>query len=237
MRYFLVPLLVLVSGMACAASAADELAYRTITVTGDAEVKKEPDQAIVSIGIEEQNAKLEVARKATDDQLKALFSIAKSMGIEDKDMQTTYSSIQPVYDYTNNATRVFRGYNVNHQVQITLKKPDQLAALTEKLLAAKIDQINNVEYGLQKKDEAESEALKKALAKAKEKAAMMASAYDESLGKVLVINESGVQSQPVPMMMKARMAPMSVASDAVESAPPAGEVSITANVTVTFSLK
>ncbi len=218
-------------------ASAEEYAYRTITVTGDANVKKAPDKATISISIEEESEDLAAAKKATDDQLEALYSIAKNAGIAEKDMQTTYSSIQPVYDY-NNGTRSFRSYNVNHQVELTLKQPDKVAALTEKLLAAKIDQINNVTYGLQEEDDAQSEALKKALAKAKTKAQMMASSLGESVDRVLQINESGVSFQPLPIMMRKSMmmsgAPM--AEDA-SVAPPTGEIAINANVTVTFSLK
>lgn len=228
------------------AHADDIIARRTVTVTGEAEVKKAPDKADISISIEEEDKSLEVAREETDKQLKALYRIAGETGIEKKDMQTNYSSVQPIYDYVSdngrgNNRRVFRGYNVNHQVTLTLRDTDKLATLTEKLLAAKIDQINNVTYGLQKDDAAKDEALKAALLKAKAKAGMMASTLGESVDRVYQINESGISYQPPMPMAYARKsmampgAPM--AMDAAAETPPSGEITVNANVTVTFMLK
>lgn len=230
--------LVLVILMAPYLSHAEDVMVRSITVTGDAEVKKTPDKADVSISIQEENKSLEEARRLTDQQLKALTRIAKEVGIADKDMQTSYSSIQPTYDYTDNK-QIFRGYSVNHQILITLRDVSKVAVLTEKLLEGKIDQIDNVQYGLQKEDESKQEALKLALGKAKVKAEGMTAALGTSLGQVLQINESGVSFQPIPVMMRAaKMAPAAMAMDgAIASAPPTGEIAVNANVSVTFALK
>ncbi|MFO1243330.1 MAG: SIMPL domain-containing protein [Rickettsiales bacterium] len=229
--------LVLAILMAPYLSHAEDIAVRSITVTGDAEVKKAPDKADVSISVEEENKSLEEARRLTDQQLKSLTRIAKEVGISDKDMQTSYSSIQPVYDYTD-GKQVFRAYSVNHQILITLRDLSKVAVLTEKLLEAKIDNINNVSYGLQNEDASKEEALKLALAKAKSKAQGMTAALGTSLGQVLQINESGVSFQPIPVMMRAaKMAPAAMAMDAGASAPPTGEIAVNANVSVTFALK
>lgn len=224
----------------------EEVAVRSIIVNGDAEVRKAPDKADVSISIQEENKSLEEARRLTEAQLKSLYRIAKELGIPEKDMKTSYSSVQPVYDYTN-GKQVFRAYSVNHQIQITLRKLDQLAVLMEKLLDARIDQIDNVQYGLQDENVSKDEALKKALERAKLKASAMASAYGETLGRVIQINESGVDYQPIPMpMMRKAFAMEASDSGMVASAPPApplppaaptGEISINATVNVTFALK
>lgn len=225
--------------------AEEMVAARTIVVSGDAEVKKAPDKADINISIQEENKSLDEARRLTEAQLKSLYRITKELGISEKDMKTSYSSVQPVYDY-NNGKQTFRAYSVNHQIQITLRKLDQLAVLTEKLLDARIDQIDNVLYGLQDENDSKDEALKKALERAKLKASAMASAYGESLGRVIQINESGVEYQPIPMPMVRKAFAMEAAdSGMIASAPPAppplptptGEISINATVNVTFALK
>ncbi len=221
------------------AQAEDVSPGRTITVRGDAEVKRAPDKAEISIGIQEQRRNLKEAQKATDEQLKALYSIAKEMGVEQKDMRTEYSSVQPIYNYEE-ARQVFSGYTVNHQISVTLRDIDKIADFTQKLMDSKIDQINNIMFGLQKEDEARDEALKLALEKARAKAMMLARVSGETLGKVYSINESGVQFQPMPVSMmrgKAMMAMEGAAPAMDMAAPPSGEMTIHADVQATFLLK
>lgn len=218
------------------AHAEEAVLARTITVSGDADVKKAPDKADINISIQEENKSLDEARRLTDAQLKSLYRIAKETGIPEKDMQTSYSSVQPVYDY-HNGKQTFRAYSVNHQIQVTLNKVDQVGVLTEKLLNARIDNIDNVQYGLQNEDSARDEALKKALTKARAKAQSMASTLGESLGRVMQINESGVSFQPIPMMMRAKGTQDAVVAMESAASPPTGEIAVNANVTVTFALK
>lgn len=222
------------------AHAQEVVAARTITVSGDAEVKVAPDKADVAIGIQEQNQKLKEAQRLTDEQLKALYRIAKEMGIAEKDLRTDYSSVQPIYEYTPEAKQIFKGYSVNHQVTVTLRDITKVAELTEKLLDAKIDQINNIQYGLQKEDEAREAALNEALLKAKRKAEMLAKTMNERIEKVYSINESGISMQPMPMVMRGKAMAMDgggAVMPEMAAAPPAGEMAISANLTASFLLK
>lgn len=240
MRFAPVALLGLLLTAPVAQAADTAVIGRSITVGGDAEIKRAPDKVDVSIGIQEQRRDLAEARKATDEQLKALYRIAKETGIAEKDLRTDYSSVQPVYDY-NNGKRIFTGYSVTHQVTATLRAADKLADFTQKLLDAKIDQIDNIVFGLQKEDDARQEALKLAIAKARQKAEILARSEGESLGKVYSINEAGMYFEPVPLPMlrgKAMMAMDAAAPAMQESAsPPAGEISVRAEVQATFLLK
>lgn len=224
------------------ASAQEVLPGRLVTVTGEAEVRRAPDKVDVSVNISEQSHNAEQAKKLADEKIEALYKIASSLSIAKNDMRTDYSAVQPVYNYTNTG-QVFQGYSVVHQVTLTLRDVNKVAVLTEKLIAAKIDQINNVQYGLQKEDEAKDEALKEALIKARRKAEMLAGAMRETVDKVYAINESGVSFQPIPMpMMRGKAMMMEAAASAPvmadESAnPPSGEIAIHANLTATFLLK
>lgn len=225
------------------AHAGDTVTGRTVTVRGEAEIKRAPDKADVSIGIQEQKRDLKEAQKATDDQLKALYRIAKELGIAEKDLRTDYSSVQPVYNYNNNDGRqIFAGYSVNHQVTVTLRDVAKVAELTQKLTAAGIDQINNILFGLQQEDSARDEALELALKKARAKADMLAKASGETLGKVYSISESGVHFDPRPMPMmrgKAMMAMEAAGAPAMDAAapPPSGEMVVRADVQATFLLQ
>lgn len=209
---------------------------RTITVSAEAETRQAPDRVTLQVGIQEQAKTLAEAQKRTNEQLKALDRVAKDMQIPADKIQTTYSNTNPNYTYKDNK-RVFEGYNVNHQISVILDRPEQLGALMEKLTAAGIDEINNVQYGLKDEQSAKTEALKKAAAGARTKAEQVAGAMGEKLGKLLSLNESGTSYQPIPMpMMRMAKGNAMMAAEAAPS-PPAGGLTINTNVQATFALQ
>lgn len=214
---------------------------RSVTVRGEAEVKRAPDKADISVGIQEQKRDLKEAQKTTDEQLKALYRLAREMGIAEKDLRTDYSSVQPVYNYRQDGTQVFTGYSVNHQVTVTLRSLGKLGDFTQKLLDAKIDQINGITFGLQKEDDARQEALDLALKNARAKAETLAGSAGEAVGKVYSLSEVGVYFEPVPMPMMRGKAMVAMdaapAMDNAAAAPPPGEMSVRADVQATFLLK
>ena len=230
--------LLLLAPLAAQAQAAAQPVPRTITVSSDAEVRTAPDRVTLQIGIQEEAKTLPEAQKRTNDQLRALDRVAKEMEIPADKMQTVYSSTQPKYGWDQKTNkRLFEGYNVHHQVSILLDKPDRLAALMEKITAAGIDEINNVQYGLQDEQKAKTDALKKAATNARAKAEQVATAMGEKLGKLLSLSDSGTNYQPMPMpMMRMAKAQNLMAADAAPN-PPAGGITINSNVQATFALQ
>lgn len=210
---------------------------RSISVNADAQLDAKPDLALVNINLEEQAKKLVDAKAATNKQLRALEAVAKQMGIAPAKIQTTSSSTQPQYRYEPNNKRVFEGYIVSHRIQLQVEKIEIIGELLEKLTSAGIDQIDNVSYTVKDDQAVKEQALIKATQNARRKAEKMVAAAGSSIGKVITISESGASFQPI-MAMRAKAAPM-MADAAMESAPelPAGGVSVSANVNVTFELK
>lgn len=210
--------------------------YRTVSVNAEAEIKSAPDQVEVSLGLSERAPKLETARKAVDEQLKALYGIAKDLKIAEKDLQTTSSSVQPEYDYVKDK-QVFKGYQVSHSVTVTLHKLDDLAPFLDKALGAKIDEVNNIEFSLDKQDELREQALEAAMRKARRKADVLAAAAGMKVGQVVDIQEGGAAEPPRPIMMRGKAMMMaSHAESSMDAAPPAGEMEVNASVSVTYTL-
>ncbi len=216
------------------AHAQEVVMQEVISVSADAEAKGAPDKVDVSLGLSEQNVKLEDARARVDAQLDALYEIAEEMDIEKDDLQTSYSSVQPVYNYRDNE-REFKGYQVTHNITVTLRDTDKLATFTNKVLEAKIDEIHNIQFGLENQDALVNEALQKAVAKAKAKADALAGAAGVKVGQVISLNEGTQMQMPRPMM---RMEMSAMASaDKVASAPPGGSISVNATVSVVYELQ
>ena len=129
------------------------------------------------------------------------------------------------------------GYSVTHNVTVTLRKLDDLGPFTEAVLAAKIDEINGVVYGIENMDSLKESALKLAIEKAKRKADVMAAAAGVKAGPVVSIQESGavLPPRPMPRMMKAMA--MEVGSADAAPTPPPGELTVHVDVSVTYELQ
>lgn len=232
------------------AYAADLAPVRSITVSGMAERKVVPDEAHITVNLNAQDKALATARAAHDKKLSRVMALVKQAGIDAKKVSTQSSNIQPVYTYRNdgsgNSKRVFEGYRVQTNLDITVGNTAKLAGLMDSIAKGGFEQGANTEWGnllsvyytLSNPDALRDEMLAQAIRNARTKAEKMADAAGAEIGGVYQINENGTpQFQPVmaaapqALMMRAE-----IASDKA-MAPPAGEQNVQSNVTVTYELK
>lgn len=234
--------------------AAGELqALRTISVSGMAERKIVPNEAHLRVNLNSVDMKMAAAKAAHDVKLKKLLSITKEADIDERKVRTESSTIQPLYDYVNDpktgqGTRVFKGYRVQTQLDVTVADTAKLGDLMEQITNAGFEDGANTEWGdllslnyqIADPDKQRDELLAEAIGNAKAKAARMADAAGTSLGRVYQINEGNAPSfqppVPMPMVMMAKAADMSASREAAY-APPAGEQNVQASVNVVFELK
>lgn len=225
-------------------------AIRSITVSGLAERKVVPDEAHIQVNLNAQDKDMAKARAAHQQKLGKLLELVKKASIDEKKVATQSSNIQPVYTYRNdakgNSQRVFEGYRVQTNIDITVGDTSKLGGLMDSIASAGLEQGANTEWGsllsiyytIAEPDKIRDELLVAAIANAHAKAERMADAADAKLGAVYQINENGTpQFQPVMMATRAPMMAMAKSADAMESAPPAGEQQLQSNVTVTYELK
>ncbi len=95
-----------------------------ITVNGEAVVKVQPDQIIITFGIETWDKNIMAAKQENNEIMKKAVAVIKEAGIQDKDIQTDYLSIEPRYG-DNYEKRNFIGYFVRNTLVVTLAEPRQ----------------------------------------------------------------------------------------------------------------
>jgi hypothetical protein len=238
-----------VSLLSTSALAQEMRAIRSITVSGMAERKVVPDEAHITVNLNAQDKDMAKARAAHQQKLAKLMAIVKKNGIDERKVSTQSANIQPIYTYRNDSNghsqRVFEGYRVQTQLDVTVGDTAKLGTLMDEISSAGFEQGANTEWGnlisiyytLSKPDQLRDEMLVQAIANAKAKAERMADAAGAGLGKVYSINENGTpQFQPV-MVAAAPRAMMMKAEAAMDAAPPAGEQNVQSNVTVTYELQ
>ena len=161
---------------------------RSITVTGNAEVRVVPDEASLSFGVETWDKDLDVAKSKNDDIVGKVLSALERQGVEPKHIQTDYLNIEPRYE-DSYERRNFIGYFVRKNIEVTLKDLAKFEAVLTNLLQAGVNYVNGVVFRTTELRKHRDEARALALQAALEKAAAMAKELGQEIGEPLSIRE------------------------------------------------
>ena len=207
---------------------------RTITVSGEGTISGTPDQAQLSAGVATAAPTAQAALAENARKMTAVFDALKQMGVPERAIQTSNFSVQPQYA-TNARGEQGRitGYQVSNQVDVTLDDTKKLGPALDTLIAAGANQIDSVGFGIKNPEALRTKAREAAIADARSRAETYARAAGVAVGGVLSIADNG-GSMPMPMNRIRAMAGLVAPT---ETPTAAGEMSVTANVTVVFEIK
>lgn len=209
----------------------------TVTVNASSEVKAVPDRASFSVDVVVQGETAEDAQSAASEPVDAVMAALSKLGIEDKSIQTTYTGVSPLYDWSGETQRIV-GYESRTSITVSDVAVDDVTAAMEACVTAGATSTSGPNYYASSYDDAYAQALAQAIEASRAKAAVMAEAAGVSLGEVVSITE-GYQNTSYRYVESAAAMEMDVTVDeadagAAKLAP--GEVSIEAQVTVTYAL-
>lgn len=204
----------------------------SIAVQGEGKVFAQPDVFQLDITVSKLANSTADAQTQTKQIMDQVISIAKNLGIESKDIQTTNLSIYPEYDY-NNSIQTVKGYRATHSLTLKIRKLDTVDAIIPKISFDNNIQIASMRYDIDDKTPFYSLARKLAYAKAQQKAKELAELATVSLDKAISISDQIISYPVYPMYTKQAN---TFAVDAVwagggaEIAPGQMEVSVQVNV-------
>lgn len=184
------------SGVAAAQS--DGTVNRTLSVTGNGRSYLSPDIAHIMIGVHTEGSDAGGAVDSNNANTQQVKDILLEKGVKPEDIQTTNFSIWPnqQYDQTGKMTGIV--YMVDNSLRVTLRDLDQLGELLNTVIDAGANRIDNIQFDVEDRSEALSEARKLAVEDAEEQAQELADAAGLSLGSIQSISTSG-SSMPYPM--------------------------------------
>jgi len=222
---------VLILGLGLTGAQADPA--RTITVSGLGEAHGAPDQAQLSAGVATVAPTADAALAANARKMTSVFDALKRMGVPERAIQTANFSVQPQYaDNPRGGVQSITGYQVSNEVDVTLDDTKKLGPALDALVGAGANQINSVGFDIKDSHALLTAAREAAIGDARARAETYAHAAGVSVGGVVSIQENGggeiAPMGKAMMVMRGARAPTPVA---------AGEMDVTANVTVTFELK
>jgi uncharacterized protein YggE len=220
-----------------------------ITVNGEAVVKVQPDQIIITFGIETWDKNIMTAKQENNEIMKKAIVIIKESGIPDKDIQTDYLSIEPRYS-DNYEKKNFLGYFVRNTFVVTLAEPDKVENLVTGILQSGVNYIHSINFQTTEFKKYREQARELALNAAKEKAEKMASTMGQTIGDPIQINEGyggsnwyysswngwGYGSRSNYMSQNV-MQNIEGGTGEISETIALGKISIKANVNVVFELK
>ena len=209
---------------------------RTITVTGRAEKNFDPDIAHYTVTIIGTAPKREEAKKEYDKRLNLLLQLTQDYKIDNADISTGFSALNPNYEWQQNSQRILTGYSQQSAITLTIRDLKKVGPFTDDLVKKGFDTVVGPEYALDKLSHFSDNLLVQATANAKQKAAAIAESLDEKLDKPVDIREENSDtfiSRRPPM--RANVA-ASVAASSVVAAPQ-GVINVQSSAIVTFSLK
>jgi len=209
-----------------------------LSVSGQGEVRAIPDQAQLTAGVVTQGKTAAAALAANSTAMNEVFATLKKRGIPDKSIVTSNFSINPQYppyrqDAPNEDRSRIIGYEVSNQVTVIVDDTSKVGTILDALVSSGANQAGGVSFNIHDPKPLMKQAREDAVKEAVEKAQTLAKAAGVTLGPIMSISEGGYVS-PMPMFAA------KVAMAAPMAAPPpvaAGELSVTANVNITWEIQ
>ncbi len=230
---------VLAIGFMASAALAQTVDTRSIiNVSATGETAIAPDLAYLSLAVMRESPTAREALTANNAAMGEVLAAMKAFGIEDRDLQTSNFSINPVYVYPNpdepQTPPKITGYQVSNGLNVRVRDLAKLGEILDQSVTLGVNSGGGVTFGNDKPEEAIKSARIEAMKEAVDKAKTLVEAAGAKLGKIISVNENFNQPQPMAMMA----ARMEMADAAAPKSVPmaAGESSYSVNVNVAFEI-
>lgn len=207
----------------------------SIQVNGQGRVSIAPDKADLTLSVEVQAKSAEAARDQAAAAMTALIKALKEGNIADKDIQTSYVSLYPIYG--QDGAHKISGYQLANRVTVVIHDVSKISAIIDSAIKAGGNpvRVQGISFGIDNPEAALAQAREKAYADARAKAEQYAKLAGVTIGRVMHIIEGGGVPMPRPY------AEMSVMRGAMAAASPtpiqAGEQEISVTVEVVFGVE
>src|SRR5580700_486005 len=206
---------------------------RWVEVSGEGSVNAAPDFARVTLGVTSTGKTAGEAMAANAKAANALVSLIKSEGVAPADIQTSEVSISPMFSQPapgQQTAPTITGYNVSNNVTVMVRDIPRLGGVLDKAAAAGANSIYGVGFGHNDPSALLDKARPLAVADARRKADIYATAAGARIGRLMVLTEE--PGRPPIVSFPRAYAALALAPTPIE----AGEDKLTVTVTARFEL-
>ena len=206
---------------------AEGTASATVIATGTGTVEVAPDMATLSIGVTTQGDTAANALTANTVAMEAVMARLTASGIEARDMQTSNLYLSPNWTGYDTATPTISGFVASNSLTVQVRALDTLGAVLDASVADGANTLNGLTFGLANPGPVLEEARKEAVADARARAVVLATAAGMTLGRIVQISEANGAFVAYDGYQADMAAPVPVAG---------GELGLSANVTIQYEI-
>lgn len=204
---------------------------RIITTSGQGSVETVPDMATIRLGVTHEDVDASAAIAATSEGVDAILRRLSDAGIAPRDMQTNNISLQPVWSNRgsnkSNPPEI-TGFVASNSLTVRVREIEALGGILDLVVSDGANTFNGLSFGLQEPKPAQDAARSEAVRDAIDRAQQLADAAGVTLGPIQSISEQGRIGRPQMMEM--------AASRQMDAPVAAGELTVTAQVGIVFSI-
>lgn len=116
-----------------------------ITVTGSMQKDVQPDQVVISFGLETQALAADQASSMNAETMNKVIDAVKALGITEKEISTSRFNIFPNYDTTG---RIITGYTASNVVSIKTTMLSKAGSIIDTAVKAGANRVDSVYFSL-----------------------------------------------------------------------------------------
>ena len=224
---------------------------RTVQVSGTAVVNIQPDRALIQLGVQSNGKTAREVQARNARTINNVIKAVKTLGVETKDISTNHYVIEPVYIPYNSLN--VDGYRIYNTISITMRDVSKSSDAIAAAFQAGANQVVNVDFYTSELRKYRDQARAMAMKAASEKASALAQAAGSSTDCALNISENswsyfngwnwwnGGNNQNIWTQNAVQNAAPASSGNGTPSSDDspvsAGQISVRAEVSVTFALK
>ncbi|MGE0830933.1 MAG: SIMPL domain-containing protein [Hyphomonadaceae bacterium] len=202
-----------------------------LTVSAEGASEGRPDMATINLGVTTEGQTAQAALQENARRMQALTQALRRAGVAERDIQTSNVSVYPQQQYVEGQQPRITGYQANNTVTAKVRRIDNTGRVIDAAVAAGGNTVNGVSFSHQDPDAQLDAARRDAIAEARRRADLYASALSMRVVRVVAVSEGGGR----PPIMAMAMERLQAADASTPIAP--GEIETRVNVSVTFELR
>jgi uncharacterized protein YggE len=173
---------------------------RTISVTGSGQVDVQPDQALVTVGVQTQAKEAAAAISQNNQGMQQVIDALEQAGVAAEDIQTRVLELQPQFTSPSpnepapQGPPQIVGYMAVNTVDVRVRDLQRMGDLIDAAVQAGANQIQNIRFVVSQPQQVTDQAREAAWNDALHKAEQLASLAGTQLGQVQTIQETSAPS-------------------------------------------
>jgi uncharacterized protein YggE len=219
-----------------AAAASDTATEHVIQAAGTGNVIGTPDRAQVTFAVQTENSDVKMAKAENAQKMATVHDALIAAGIPEDALKTTGYNIYPVYDDSTGLLKPkIKTYQVTNRLTVTLHNVSQTGEVIDTAVANGINEADSIQFMLsdERQQELRTEALREAVSRAKSDADTISAAMGTTITGVQRA-ETGTSYSPVYFQNYALDG--ASAKSAVATPIQSGDITVSATVTITYTI-